>query len=63
MDPATSLLLDGATGVFFTGGDQARLATFIVGTPLAERLHRLYDQEGAVIGGTSAGAAITAQMM
>ena len=63
MDPATSRLLDGATGVFFTGGDQARLATFIVGTPLAERLYRLYDQEGAVIGGTSAGAAIMSRIM
>jgi cyanophycinase len=63
LDPATSRRLDGVTGVFFTGGDQARLAAVVVGTPFAERLHRLYDEEGAVIGGTSAGAAIMSRIM
>jgi len=63
LDPATARRLDGVTGVFFTGGDQARLAAVVVGTPFAERLHRLYDEEGAVIGGTSAGAAIMSRIM
>jgi len=63
LDPATARRLDGVTGVFFTGGDQARLAAVVVGTPFAERLHRLYGDEGAVIGGTSAGAAIMSRIM
>jgi cyanophycinase len=63
LDPATSRRLDGVTGVFFTGGDQARLAAVVVGTPFAERLHRLYGENGAVIGGTSAGAAIMSHIM
>jgi cyanophycinase len=63
LDPTTAGRLEGVTGVFFTGGDQARLAAVLVGTPFAERLHRLYREEGAVIGGTSAGAAIMSRLM
>ena len=54
--------LDRVTGVFFTGGDQSRLATNVVGTLAHRKLHELY-QRGAVIGGTSAGAAIMSTVM
>jgi cyanophycinase len=54
--------LDNATGIFFTGGDQVRLATNLVGTATQEKLHELY-RKGAVIGGTSAGAAIMSRVM
>lgn len=46
-----------ATGIFFTGGDQSRIVDLIKGTPLDEVIHQRH-REGAVIGGTSAGAAM-----
>jgi len=46
-----------ATGIFFTGGDQSRIVDFIKGTPLDEVIQQRH-REGAVIGGTSAGAAM-----
>ena len=47
-------LLRRATGVFFTGGDQERIARVIGGTGTDALLHEL---TGTVIAGTSAGAA------
>lgn len=49
--------IEQATGIFFTGGDQSRIVDFIKGTPLDKAIHKRYEQ-GAVIGGTSAGAAM-----
>jgi cyanophycinase len=46
-----------ATGIFFTGGDQSRIVDFIKDTPLDDLIHQRH-KEGAVIGGTSAGAAM-----
>lgn len=46
-----------ATGIFFTGGDQSRIVDYIKGTPLDDTIHQRH-REGAVIGGTSAGAAM-----
>ena len=48
-------LLDGATGVFFSGGDQLRITSQIGDTPLEERVRKVYES-GGVIAGTSAGA-------
>lgn len=55
-------LLDGVTGVWFNGGDQSRLTAVLLGTPVLDAIHRRY-REGAVIGGTSAGAAIMSDSM
>ncbi|MBC7790793.1 MAG: cyanophycinase [Anaerolineae bacterium] len=55
-------LLDGATGVWFGGGDQARLTAALRGTRTGDALGRLYAS-GAVIGGTSAGAAVMSEIM
>jgi cyanophycinase len=55
-------LLDGVTGVWFGGGDQSRLTAALGGTPVEAAIHRLY-QQGAVIGGTSAGAAVMSELM
>ena len=55
-------LVDGATGVFMSGGSQLRLSQLLPGTPLGEALHRAHDR-GAVIGGTSAGASIMSDFM
>lgn len=51
-----------ATGIFFTGGDQARIVERIKGTILADAIWKRYT-EGSVIAGTSAGAAIMPEVM
>lgn len=55
-------ILDGVTGVFFSGGLQTRITDVMRGTKFHERLLNMYE-EGAVIGGTSAGAAIMTDPM
>jgi cyanophycinase len=51
-----------ATGVFFTGGDQARITSIIKDTELDKAIHKRYS-EGIVVGGTSAGAAMMPDIM
>ena len=51
-----------AGGVFFTGGDQVRLTSFLAGTLMLEEIRRIY-REGGVVGGTSAGAAVMSKVM
>lgn len=46
-----------ATGVWFTGGRQWRIADSYLGTKTEEAFHRLFER-GGVIGGSSAGATI-----
>lgn len=60
--PGFADTLNGTTGVFFSGGDQSRLTAVIAGTPVHEALLRLH-REGAVMGGTSAGAAVMSSIM
>jgi cyanophycinase len=55
-------ILDGAAGVFFTGGDQLRISSQIGDTPLERRIRELH-QAGAVIAGTSAGASVMSETM
>jgi cyanophycinase len=55
-------LVEQATGVFFTGGNQLKLATSIIGTPLARVLHASYAN-GLHVAGTSAGAAFLSAHM
>jgi cyanophycinase len=55
-------LLDGAGGVFFSGGDQSRQTAVLLHTPIHRRLLELY-QAGCVMGGTSAGAAVMSRVM
>ena len=49
-------MIDHACVVYFTGGDQLKLASKLGGTPMLNRIHRLYDKRGGVVAGTSAGA-------
>jgi cyanophycinase len=51
-----------ATGIFFTGGDQARIVRAIKHTILDDAIRKRYD-EGIVVGGTSAGAAMMPDKM
>ena len=55
-------LLDGATGIWFGGGSQTRLADVVRGTAL-ERAIKARFEAGAVVGGTSAGAAVLSSRM
>lgn len=56
-------LIEEATGVFFTGGDQLRITTTIGGTRVDSVLHTLADSRGMVLAGTSAGAAMMSSTM
>ena len=48
--------------VYFTGGDQAFLTKALLGTKLIEEIKKIYEN-GGVIGGTSAGAAVMSKIM
>lgn len=52
-----------ATGVFFTGGDQARITEVLKDTEIHKTLLRRYYQDGIVVGGTSAGASMMSDTM
>ncbi len=58
----TLRVLDGATGIFITGGNQLRLSTILGGTPVARSIRKL-NAEGIHVAGTSAGAAIVSEHM
>lgn len=58
----TLRLAEGATGVYFGGGDQARLMAALQGSRLEQAIARLY-RDGAVVAGTSAGAAVMSRVM
>jgi cyanophycinase len=62
MSDSVARLLDDVTGVWFTGGDQARLTPILLGSA-ALRAMQAVRQRGGVIGGTSAGAAIMSDSM
>lgn len=49
--------------IFFTGGDQVRLAKFLKGTALLDSMRRRYQTDDIIIAGTSAGAAIMSDRM
>lgn len=60
---AMDVLLSGFTGYWFLGGDQNLLAASLLGTRALRRIEYRYEQ-GAVVGGTSAGASVmTATML
>jgi cyanophycinase len=55
-------LLGQATGIWFPGGDQNRLTAAILGTAVLDSIRSRY-RHGAVVGGTSAGAAVMSDPM
>ena len=54
--------VDEATAVFFLGGDQSDLTRDMLGTKLLAKVFDLYNN-GGVVGGTSAGAAVMSEVM
>ncbi|MBK9690933.1 MAG: cyanophycinase [Gemmatimonadetes bacterium] len=61
-DSAVAARLEGITGIWFTGGDQVPLVAALGGTAALAAMQRRY-RAGAVVGGTSAGAAIMGDSM
>jgi len=62
-DPSRADYLDGADGLFFTGGDQLKITSQLGDTPILRRIRALYEA-GGVVAGTSAGAsALCATML
>ncbi|WP_300401643.1 cyanophycinase [Nocardioides sp.] len=55
-------VLDSATGIFMTGGNQLKLSAIISGTPLGDAVVAAHER-GAVVAGTSAGASIQSSHM
>ena len=55
-------VIDTATGIFITGGNQLRISTILGGTPVAKAIRRR-NARGVSVGGTSAGAAILSEHM
>jgi cyanophycinase len=55
--PEAAARLDGVTGIWFGGGDQVLLTKALQGTKTETAIHARY-RAGAVVGGTSAGAAV-----
>lgn len=60
--PGAEATLDSVTGFWFSGGDQMRLAPVLQETPVLAAIRRRF-RDGAVVGGTSAGAAIMSDSM
>ena len=55
-------ILDDAEAVFFTGGDQVKITSQIGDTAIFNRVQEIYEN-GGVIAGTSAGAAVMSETM
>ncbi|HVF38544.1 MAG TPA: cyanophycinase [Gemmatimonadaceae bacterium] len=55
-------VLDDATAVFFTGGDQLKITSQLGCSPVCERIQEIYET-GGVIAGTSAGASVMTETM
>jgi cyanophycinase len=61
-DPELVEMLEKATGLFMTGGNQLKLSSTVCGTPVGDAIVAAH-QRGVVVGGTSAGASIQASHM
>jgi cyanophycinase len=55
-------ILEGASGVFFTGGDQLKITSQIGDTATCARVREIFEQ-GGVVAGTSAGASVMSETM
>jgi len=62
MDGHADKALEGAQGVFFTGGDQLKITALLGGSPTDRRIHEIH-RAGGVIAGTSAGASAMCDTM
>jgi cyanophycinase len=63
LDETSISILDGAGGIFFTGGDQLAITAKLGGTLLCQHMHGLFMKGNLVIAGTSAGASVLSETM
>jgi cyanophycinase len=61
-DPALVEVLERATGIFMTGGNQLKLSGVVCGTPFGDAIIAAHER-GVVVAGTSAGASIQSSHM
>ncbi len=61
-DPDLVEVLEKATGIFMTGGNQLKLSGVVCGTPFGDAIVAAHRQ-GAVVAGTSAGASVQSSHM
>lgn len=61
-DKSNLQIIEGASLIFFTGGDQLRITSMIGGTPLYIKMKELYEKE-CIFVGTSAGASVMSDTM
>ena len=62
LKPDSASILEGAGGVYFTGGDQSDLTKVLLDTPIHKKMLEFYAR-GLVVSGTSAGAAVMSEVM
>lgn len=55
-------ILDDASTIFFTGGDQVKITSQLGCSPVCERMQEIYES-GGTIAGTSAGASVMSETM
>ncbi|HWR08775.1 cyanophycinase [Sporomusa sp.] len=60
--PQQAEIIKKSTGIFFTGGDQLRLTSILGGSAVDAAIRAAFSQ-GAVVAGTSAGAAVMSETM
>ena len=60
--PRSLRVLEDATAVFLTGGDQLRITSLLGDTPVYSRLLEIFS-DGGIIAGTSAGASVMSETM
>ena len=61
-DPRILAQIEGCSGFFFTGGDQSRLTGALLDSPAHAAIRARFDA-GAVVAGSSAGAAMMSEIM
>ena len=61
-DPALAEMVDEATALYFSGGDQLKITSQVGDTPVFAAIRRLYER-GGTIAGTSAGASVMTETM
>ncbi|HYH44690.1 MAG TPA: cyanophycinase [Thermoanaerobaculia bacterium] len=62
LSPDRERILEGATAVFFTGGDQLRITAQLGDSLVYRRIQAIYE-EGGMVAGTSAGASVMSDVM
>jgi cyanophycinase len=62
LEPEAEKRLQGATGVFFTGGDQLRITSQLGDSKVYELIQDIYHR-GGTVAGTSAGASVMSETM